>query len=146
MDNWTCQFSEFPPEEYQTRIKRLREKMERSDLKGIIITDEKNIRYFAGGPITDLYEDHFSPFFLVIPLEASPVMVMPPGKDHTSKASWIEDRRFRSLPETGSVINQVEWLDLVETVMNEKKIDRGKIGMELSEGFFSACVSTISMN
>jgi len=145
MDNWTCQFNEFPLGEYQTRIKRLREEMEKSNLRGIIVTDSKNIRYFAGGPVTELYEDHFNTFFLIVPLDENPTLVMSRGREDTSKTSWIEDRRFWGYGESGSVMNQVEWLDLVETTINEKKMNQGKIGMELSEGFhLGMCINDFS--
>lgn len=130
-------YSEFSEQEYQRRRKEASRMMEEKRIDGLLMTVEKNIRYFAGGPLTELFEDTFNYFFLVLPRDpaAEPALVMSMGREGTSKTSWISDRRFWGYGKTGSVMEQSEWISLLKETLGDKGLINGSLGMELSTGF-----------
>ncbi|MBM4430720.1 MAG: hypothetical protein FJ026_10295, partial [Chloroflexi bacterium] len=104
----TCRFSEFPKEEYLARYEKAVALMDKAGIDGLLVTQPLNIRYFAGGPLTQLFDDIFNFFFLLLPKDQAkgPAMVMSTGREGASATSWIEDRRFWTYGETGSVMEQ----------------------------------------
>ena len=78
----------FKKSEYQNRIAKLRQLMQQHNLEIILITSPHNFRYFTG---LDSYfwESPTRPWFLLIPIEQEPIVVIPSiGKTALSK-TWI---------------------------------------------------------
>lgn len=130
-------YSEFSKQEYQRRREEASRIMKEHEIDGLLITTAVNIRYFAGGPLTELFEDTFNYFFLILPqdLNVEPALVMSMGREGTSKTSWIKDRRFWGYGKTGSIMDQSEWFTLLKDTLSEKGLMKGNLGMELNMGF-----------
>ena len=66
----------FNTSEYQNRVAKLRQKMQRHNIDIILITSPHNFRYFTG---LDSYfwESPTRPWFLLIPIEQEPIVVIP---------------------------------------------------------------------
>ena len=80
----------FNTSEYQNRVAKLRQKMQRHNIDIILITSPHNFRYFTG---LDSYfwESPTRPWFLLIPIEKEPIVVIPSiGKTALSK-TWINN-------------------------------------------------------
>jgi len=80
----------FKTSEYQNRVAKLRQKMQKHNLEIILITSPHNFRYFTG---LDSYfwESPTRPWFLLIPIEQEPVVVVPSiGKTALAK-TWISN-------------------------------------------------------
>ena len=80
----------FNTSEYQNRVAKLRQKMQRHNIDIILITSPHNFRYFTG---LDSYfwESPTRPWFLLIPIEQEPIVVIPSiGKTALSK-TWINN-------------------------------------------------------
>lgn len=133
----TMIYSEFSHQEYQRRRTQASKIMQERRVNGLLITTTKNIRYFAGGPLTELFDDTFNYFFLILPqdLSTEPALVMSMGREGTSKTSWIKDRRFWGYGKSGSVMEQGEWIALLKDTLREKGLIDRNLGMELSAGF-----------
>ena len=56
-------------------------------------------------------------------------MVMSSGREGASAASWIEDRRFWTYGETGSVMEQDVAIDLIWETIKDKGLAEGTIGV-----------------
>jgi len=132
----TCRFSEFPKEEYLARYKKAVALMDKAGIDGLVVTQPLSIRYFAGGPLTQLFEDIFNFFFLILPRDEAkgPALVMSTGREGASATSWIEDRRFWTYGETGSVMEQGAAFSLVWQTIKDKGLEEGTIGFPLGPG------------
>ena len=105
----------FEKSEYQNRVMKLRQLMQQHNLEIILITSPHNFRYFTG---LDSYfwESPTRPWFLLIPIEQEPIVVVPSiGKTALAKA-WVnnivtwpspnpEDEGITTLKETILSIN-----------------------------------------
>lgn len=129
-------FSEFSSEEYQTRYHKALELMAKAGLDGLVVNSPTNIRYFAGGPLTDLFIETFNIFFLIIPASESqePALVMSTGREGTASTSWIKDRRFWTYAETGSLMEHGRAYELIWETIKDKSIDGSTLGMEFGSG------------
>ena len=132
----TDRFSEFPRKEYVARYEKAAALMEEAGLDGLLVTQPLNIRYFAGGPLTQLFDDIFNFFCLVLPKDQTtgPALVMSTGREGSSATSWIEDRRFWTYGETGSVMEQGAAFDLIWETLKDKGLAEGTIGVPLGSG------------
>ena len=76
--------------EFEMRVKRARELMEKNNIDILLLTTPHNFRYFTG---LDSYfwESPTRPWFLLIPIEQEPIVVIPSiGKTALSK-TWINN-------------------------------------------------------
>lgn len=119
----------FPFEEYERRIRELRQQMEARLLDAVIISDPENLMY-----LTDYQTTGYS-FFqaLVVPLEAEPFMVTRKLEESNVIArTWVE--LTRPYPDTGDAIQM-----LVTSLMEFGLAGKGKtIGYERNSYFFAA--------
>ena len=117
----------FPFEEYERRIKALRERMAKRLLDAVVITDPENLMY-----LTDYQTTGYS-FFqaLVVPLEDEPFMITRAMEESNIHArTWIE--RTRPYPDTGDAVQM-----LVEA-LREFGLTGKNIGYERNSYFFPA--------
>jgi Xaa-Pro aminopeptidase len=134
--NETSKFSEFPREEFIARYHRALQLMGYAGLDGMVITSPTNIRFFAGGPLTDLFMDTYNIFFLILPGSDTqePALVMSTGREGAASTSWITDRRFWTYGETGSLMEHGEAYKLVWETIKDKGMAGATIGMEFGSG------------
>ncbi|MGO1769182.1 MAG: ectoine hydrolase [Microbacterium sp.] len=117
----------FPPEEYERRIRELRERMQQRLLDAVVITDPENLMY-----LTDYQTSGYS-FFqaLVVPLEAEPFMITRQMEESNVIArTWVEVTR--PYPDTGDAIQQLV------TTLRDYGLDTKHVGYERNSYFFPA--------
>lgn len=117
----------FPFEEYERRMRELRERMERRRLDAVIVTDPKNLMY-----LTDYQTTGYSYFqALVVPIDAEPFMITRSLEESNVIArTWVELTRPYS--DTGDAIQM-----LVES-LREFGLAGKDIGYERNSYFFPA--------
>ena len=110
-------------------VYRLRE----SAIDALFLTGRQNLRYFAG--LRDGAWDacHFY-FFLLVPAEGTPVLLVSHGFEHLVKQCWIEDVRYWPLLKGPQIEKKSNAVALVLEVLEEKGLASSTIGMELSSG------------
>ncbi|MEE4304628.1 MAG: ectoine hydrolase [Wenzhouxiangella sp.] len=117
----------FPFEEYERRLKELRDRMAERLLDAVVITDPENLMY-----LTDYQTTGYS-FFqaLVVPLEDEPFMITRMMEESNIHArTWVEETR--PYPDTGDAIQM-----LVEA-LREFGLTGKSIGYERNSYFFPA--------
>ncbi len=117
----------FPYEEYERRLRELRERMQERLLDAVVISDPENLMY-----LTDYQTSGYS-FFqaLVVPLEDEPFMITRKLEESNVHArTWVE--RTRPYPDTGDAIQM-----LVES-MREFGLKDKVVGYERNSYFFPA--------
>lgn len=129
-------YAEFPLSEYAARVERARAEMARRGLDALLLTARENLRYFAGGPLTELFIDAYNTFFLLLPADPAidAALMMSCGREGPALSSWVPDKRFWGYGDTGSLMNQSQSLALVAETIAEKGLARATIGTELDGG------------
>ena len=89
-------FAEFPVAEYEARYAKAIALMDFLGLDALLITQEENVRYFAGY-LSILWCSKFRPYVVILPRDRSvgPALVLP--KQETGNGtgtSWISDQRY----------------------------------------------------
>lgn len=117
----------FPPDEYERRVRELRERMQARKLDAVIITDPENLMY-----LTDYQTTGYS-FFqaLVVPLDGDAFMITRAMEEsNVLERTWVE--RTRPYPDTGDAIQQLV------TALEEFGLGEGRIGYERNSYYFPA--------
>ena len=129
-------FAEFELSEYVERVRRARELMAPAGLDALLLTAPKLLRYFAGGPLTGLFEDTFNAFFCLLPADPGidAALIMSSGREGCSQTSWVPDQRFYGYDDEAWRMSQTQSLRSVAEVVKEKGLDGAKIGTELADG------------
>jgi Xaa-Pro aminopeptidase len=121
--------TKFTAAEYEARYERLQALMGDAGLDAVVVTNHQNVNYFAG--ITSILAGlpggygNVRPLIVVLPRESVPVIIVQFTDYGNGVAnSWIDDvRAWVDLPFTPA---------LLEEVLREKGLDKGRIGMEFS--------------
>ena len=89
------QFAEFPEAEYRDRYERLTAEGRRKGIDAFVFTDEFNLRYFAGGPLTDAFTLRYDYIAVVIPTDAvrKPEFIFSESRMPSAYSSWITGKR-----------------------------------------------------
>jgi len=112
--------------EYEARFEQARALMRAREIDAMVVTAEANLLYFAGHA-PQLYVSPTRPWFVVLPLAAEPVAVIPTmGLADMRRDSWIE--RFETW---ASPRPQDEGVSLLATVLLALPRRFGAIGFEL---------------
>jgi Xaa-Pro dipeptidase len=117
----------FPFEEYERRMRELRERMEQRRLDAVVITDPENLMY-----LTDYQTTGYS-FFqgMVVPLEDEPFMITRRLEEsNVIERTWVEETR--PYPDTGDAIQM-----LVES-LREFGLADSRLGYERNSYYFPA--------
>ncbi|WP_193104482.1 ectoine hydrolase [Brachybacterium sp. FME24] len=117
----------FSPEEYERRLRELRERMVERGLDAVIITDPENLLY-----LTDFQTTGYS-FFqaLIVPLASDAVMITRALEESNVIArTWLE--HSRAYPDTGDAI-----LELVST-LRDLRLGDAAVGYERNSYYFPA--------
>jgi len=109
----------FQPVEYEDRLRRLKEAMERHKLDGLLVTTPENIYYLSGFKTTGFYMYQA----LLIPLRADPVL-LPRMIENTlvGHATWV--RHARPYADTEDPIA------VTAEAIEEAGLGEGRIGIE----------------
>ena len=117
----------FPAEEYERRLRELRERMAQRELDAVIITDPENLMY-----LTDHQTTGYS-FFqaLIVPLEADSVMItIALEESNVTARTWLE--HSRAYADDGDAI-----LELVST-LRDLRLGDARVGYERNSYYFPA--------
>ena len=117
----------FPAEEYERRMRELRERMARRGLDAVIVTDPENLMY-----LTDYQTTGYS-FFqaLIVPLDGDSTMLTRAlEQSNVIERTWLT--HSRAYPDTGDAI-----LDLVSTLRDLRLGDK-RVGYERNSYYFPA--------
>ena len=105
------QFAEFPPEEYELRVTRVRALMEEEGLDALLLTQMENVRYLAGY-LSLLWISKFRPLLALVPRDSAlaPTLILPGQEYGNAKTSWIENIAFYKDQDDpiGTVVNVLE--------------------------------------
>jgi Xaa-Pro aminopeptidase len=125
--------SEFTVKEHMSRYEMARNLMEKHNIDALLLTEDTNMRYFAGYLNESLSGDKFFPAFALLPRDSSagPALVL--GKGYGQDTSWISDVRNFSW-EKGFTTATANPIPIVEKVLDEKGLVDSTIGMELGVG------------
>ena len=72
-------YSEFPDAEYRDRYQRLAAQGAERGIDAFVFTDEENLRYFAGGPLTDAFVFRTDYMAVLIPTDTDKPPSRPTG-------------------------------------------------------------------
>jgi Xaa-Pro aminopeptidase len=124
-------YLDFSVEEYHARLKKAKDHMEELGLGFLLLTEAENLIYLTGYR-TILYQSKFRPFLSVIPREGDPVLILPNlEKGDGEKTSYIDDvRTWGAVPGVAGP----DPLSVVRDVIVERKLQKGKAGIELGMG------------
>lgn len=118
-------FHEFDVSEYTSRYRRARELMAQSNIDALLVTDQRNYRYFTGHSPRSL--NRIALF--VLPIDDDPVILCAQelGVHDAIQMSHVQDIRGFSLPFRAEALQQL---------LKEKKLSGKRIGLELEDTFF----------
>lgn len=129
-------YTDFPVEEYQSRVNRLRLLLDQAKIDAIIVSEYNNFRYFAGfdRPYAG-WSGYLKtrPFLCFLPKEGNPVLLVHKAfKEAVSQASWIKDiRTWPSLPFQAETLK-----NFLKDLNFDKKVTLGfELGGEQRLGF-----------
>lgn len=121
-------FAEFPFEEYRSRYAKAIALMEQQGLDALLVTQEENVRYFAGY-LSILWCSLFRPYVALLPRDPSlgPSLIVP-GQEggNAEHTSWVKDVYI--YPDQENPVPHI----LAE--IKNKGLDKGAIGTELGFG------------
>jgi len=123
-------YCEFPEGEYLRRYEHLTAEGRRSNIKAFIFSDELNIRYFAGGPLTDIWVCRNDFVILIIPTDPKqqPVLLLNKARQGAARSSWIEDQRYWTASIDAPERNEA--FQKIIQALREKRITEGTVAME----------------
>jgi len=130
-------FPDFPAEEYEGRVARLREEMGRQGVDALLLTQQQNVRYVSG-----MYEVGWAVpayfYVAVLPRDGDKpaALFVPEGDQVQSRASWIETVVRWDFP-VGFYTGEVG-AHLVESLamwLGAQGLQHGRIATELGSHF-----------
>jgi Xaa-Pro aminopeptidase len=123
-------YSEFPEQEYHDRYQKLVKQGTANKIDAFVFTDEENLRYFAGGPLTDAFVFRDDYIAVIIPTDTSkpPRFVLSESRVNSTRSSWIEHKSYwgGSIESAGDITRN----KLVDS-LNELGLSDSTIGMEI---------------
>ena len=124
-------FSEFPDSEYHARYERLIAGGKRRGIDGFVFTDEFNIRYLAGGPLSDAFILRNDFLCLIVPTDSSlnPALVLSESRWAATRPSWISDTRLWGGGIDAADANTTT--NLLLTALKDKGLAEGTVAMEI---------------
>ncbi|VAW02500.1 Metallopeptidase, family M24 [hydrothermal vent metagenome] len=87
----------FEISEFKTRLARAQQMMNKAGLTGLLLTTEPEVGYFTGF-LTRFWQSPTRPWFLIVPVAADPIAVIPSIGAQLMGKSWISDIRTWSAP------------------------------------------------
>jgi Xaa-Pro dipeptidase len=125
-------FPDFPREEFENRWRRARKIMKESGLDALLLTNQENLRYFAGFNEGAWCCKHFY-FFMLLPADETiaPALIFANGFQHLAKVSWVEEIHHWEWQKSFYMSHETNAVPLIAKVLQEKKLSGAVIGMEL---------------
>lgn len=121
---------EFPPDEYEARVKALTENMQKHDLDAIILTSKDHTRYFCGFQIIIWVSNLSKPGALIITQDGETTFVGPYARLSTVEVSTLVDE-LRPWDPQGRDGMPVSYPEAIYEVLTSNDTNKGRIGMEI---------------
>ena len=115
----------FETAEYQDRVERAQRMMRERSIDLLLLTTEPEFRYFSGF-LTQFWQSPTRPWFLLVPLEGSPVAVIPEIGVPLMQRTWIEEIRSWPAP-----IPDDEGVSLLVAEIRSLGVGTGTIGVPM---------------
>lgn len=121
---------EFPVKEYQQRLDKLIQQMNKNDVNAVILTSDENTYYFSGFRSIVWASKVSTPGVLVI-TENGDMMIASSknGRETVRVTSCVEDIRYY-----GKDSSYKKYSNAILSILREKKLLKGKIGLEFGAG------------
>ena len=87
----------FRDQEYRLRTEKAQAFMATTDLAGMLLMSEQDVRYFTGFQ-TQFWQSPTRPWFIFVPADGKPVAVIPEIGAALMRKSWLTDIRTWSAP------------------------------------------------
>src|SRR5690625_880251 len=125
---------DFPVTEYETRFDRLVSEMNENNIDAVILTTKENTRYFTGYQIIVWDSGISKPAVAIVTKDREITMISGYSNRGMLEAStWVKDFRiWDPLGRDGAITNLPE---CIFSVLEEKGLTKGNIGMEIGTGF-----------
>ncbi len=122
-------FADFPKEEYDLRIERVRRHMEDRKIDILVLWDDHNIRYFSGFNSMHWAAKSIQPAVFLVPLENDPILIVPEFfRGEAEATSYAKDIRGQERPHNISSLRNFS--SEIARVIAAIKCDKGRIGIE----------------
>ncbi len=115
----------FTPSEFAHRTGRAQSIMRKHGLDALLVSAPPNVRYFSGFD-TQFWESPTRPWFIVVPLDGSPIAVIPEIGAPEMALTWISDIRTWPAP-----VPSDDGLSLLKSTLESLPRRFGKIGAEM---------------
>lgn len=125
-------FPDFPRAEFEARWRRARRIMKEDGIDALLLTNQENLRYFAGFNQGAWCCKHFY-FFMLLPCDETipPALIFANGFQTLAKVSWVEEVHHWNWPKGFYMSHETNAIPLIADVLKQKKLSDGVIGMEL---------------
>jgi Xaa-Pro aminopeptidase len=121
---------EFPAAEYQDRVNRLTAQMDKKGINAVILTSDENTYYFSGFKSIVWASKVSTPGVLVITKDGDMMIASSKNGMETVKVtSCVDDIRYY-----GKDSPYQNYSEAILSILQEKKLLKGKIGLELGKG------------
>jgi len=118
----------FPEHEFEARAARAQDLMRRQRLDALLVMTEPEVRYFSGF-LSQFWESPTRPWFLILPLEAKPIAVIPEIGAAGMKQTWLDDIRAWTSPAPVD-----DGVSLLLAVLDALPARFGRIGVPMGPG------------
>jgi len=129
--NGNIVFSEFPKAEYLRRYEQLVAQGVKHGIDAFLFTDEENLRYFAGGPLSDafIFRDDYMVVIIPTDTDKAPRFVLSESRVNSTRSSWIKDKYLwgGSIESAGDVT-----VDAIVDSIRDLGLSSATVAMEIS--------------
>lgn len=124
-------FSEFPEQEFHARYEMLVAAGAARGVDAFVFTDEHNLRYFAGGPLTDAFLFRTDYMAVVIPTDTAkePALILSESRWNATGPSWIP--RTRLWPGGIDAAEGNVTVDAIVDEIRQQGLADGTVAMEI---------------
>lgn len=125
-------FPDFPAEEYESRWSRTRRILKAAGIDALLLTNQENLRYFAGFHEGAWCCKHFY-FFMLLPADETiaPCLIFANLFQNLAKASWVKEAHYWPWPAAFYMSHETNAVPLIVDVLKEKRLFDGVIGLEM---------------
>ena len=89
--------TDFPPAEFEARVTNAHKAMHAAGIDALLLTTEAEVRYFTGFR-TAFWQSPTRPWFVVLPMGAKPIAIIPEIGAALMRETWVEDIRTWAAP------------------------------------------------
>ncbi len=115
----------FPAAEFESRVEAAQRMLRAQALDALLLTTEPEFRYFSGFH-SDFWLSPTRPWYLLVPLRARPIAIIPEIGAASMRGTWVED--IRTWP---SPVPEDDGISLLLAALGEVSVRFGTIGVPM---------------